>query len=381
MARRGSRKGRVLITGGAGFIGSHTADELDRKGYGVRILDSLSPKTHYGKWPEWVCPEYEKVLGDVRDGEALKKALMGVDYVIHLAAQMDLMPEYSVFFDTNVTPTAALYEIIAAERLPIRKVIVASSQFVYGEGRWKCARDGGVFPRMRTSQQMGREQWDPVCPECGGVIEPLKSAEWHQDPPNQYAISKYAQEMITLKLGRQNDIPSVAMRYSIVHGPRQSLRNAYSGALRVFTLEMLSGKPLTIFEDGKQLRDYVSVHDVARANVLVLENPKADFENFNVGSGQGMTVVELAKVVAKALGVKDVEFKPNGEFRVGDIRHAVSDITKLKRIGWRVKESEEKIVGEYVKWVREQKLDRDYASVALEELRKSGVVRKSGKKR
>jgi len=367
-------KGKVLIIGGAGFIGSHTADELHRRGYAIRILDNLNPKTHFGKWPDWVKDEYEKIHADVRDRAALSQALQGVDYVIHLAAQMDLMPEYSVFFDTNVTSTALIYELIVAEKLPVKKVVVASSQFVYGEGKAECEEDGPVLSQIRTVEQMEKGQWEPVCPKCGRVVKSMPLVETHQDPPNQYAISKYTQELIALKLGRLNSIPSVAMRYSIVHGPRQSLKNAYSGALRLFTMQLVAGKNLSIYEDGKQLRDYVSVYDVARANATVLEDSRADYENFNVGSGAGITVVDLAAMIANAMGVT-TDITPTGQFRVGDIRDAISDISKLRSLGWEPEDKEERVIAEYVAWVKEQKLDQDYLGIAEKAMKEAGVVR------
>lgn len=367
----------VLITGGAGFIGSHTADELFKKGYKIRILDNLSPKTHFGKWPDYLNPDFEKIEGDVRSRKDLEKALHGVEYIVHLAAQMDLMPDYSVFFDTNATSTALLYELIVRHKLPIKKFVVASSQFVYGEGRWKCKRHGEVFPQPRNLNNLLKKLWNPICPKCNKEISPLPNKESRQDPPNQYAISKYTQELIALKLGKLNNIPSVAMRYSIAHGPRQSLKNTYSGALRIFTMKLLQNQPLPIFEDGLSLRDYVSVYDVARANATVLENPKADYENFNIGSGKAYTVIDLAKIIARALG-KKAKFTPSGEFRIGDIRHAVSDISKLKKLGWEPRDKEEKIIKEYVNWVKTQKLDKDYLLLAREQLLAAGVIRRIG---
>jgi dTDP-L-rhamnose 4-epimerase len=229
---------------------------------------------------------------------------------------------------------------------------------------------------MRTTEQLARGEWNPVCPKCGRIVRSLPLLETHQDPPNQYSISKYAQEMIALKLGRMNNIPSAAMRYSIVHGPRQSLKNAYSGALRIFTLQMLSNRTPSIYEDGGQIRDYVSVYDVARANADVLEDERANYENFNVGEGRGITVLELAGMIAQETGWKG-ELKPTGEFRVGDIRDAVSDISKLKSLGWIPKVSEEEIIKEYVSWVKQQKLDRDYVKEAEEKMKEAGVVRKT----
>lgn len=368
-------KGKVLIIGGAGFIGSHTADELGRRGYEIRILDNLSAKTHFDRWPQYLASDFEKIKGDARDEDVLHKSLQGADFVIHLAAEMDLMPTYSIFFDVNVTSTALLYELVTKEKLPVKKIVVASSQFVYGEGRWECGKDGVVYPKMRIPNQLQRAQWDPVCPICRGKIKLMLLEETHQDPPNQYAISKYTQELIALKLGRLNNIPSVAMRYSIVHGPRQSLKNAYSGVLRIFTLKMLKGESPTIYEDGQSLRDYVSVYDVARANADVLESEKADYENFNVGGPKAYTVLDLASMIARTLG-KEADLKPCGEFRVGDIRHAVSNTAKLTSIGWKHQDSEEEIVAEYVEWVKSQKLDQDYLLLAEKKMTEAGVVQK-----
>lgn len=365
---------KILITGGAGFIGSHTADELLKRGYKIRILDNLSPKSHFGKWPNYLDPKFEKIKGDVRQREVLLEALRGVDYVIHLAAQMDLLPEYSSFFDINVTSTALLYELIVPQKLPVKKIVVASSQFVYGEGRWICAKHGAVYPDVRAVRKLEEGDWDPVCPEGEEKITYFSNLESHQNPPNQYAISKYTQELIAIKLGKLHNIPSVAIRYSIAHGPRQSLKNAYSGALRIFTLQMLNNLPPTIFEDGLQKRDYVSVYDIARANALVLEDKRADYQIFNVGSGKAYTVLDLARMIKKKLK-KTLPLVPTGEFRIGDIRHAVSDIDKLRQIGWKPQDMEEKVVAEYIDWVLKQKLKRKYFLEALQNLRKAGVVR------
>ena len=372
-------KGRALVTGGAGFIGAHTADELLRAGYDVRVLDNLTPPIHAGdgSWPGWLPQDVERVLGDVRVRDDWHKALRGIDVVFHLAAHQDLLPNFSQFFHVNSVGTALLYELIVAEKLPVRKVVVASTQFVYGEGRYECAKDGEVFPDGRDSQRLAKAQWDPVCPNCGGAIRPLPLLETHANPKNQYSIAKYSQELMAVALGRNFGIPSVALRYSIVQGPKQSFRNAYSGVLRIFTLQMLRGHAASVFEDGRQLRDYVNVEDVARANRLVLERDEANYEVFNVGGGRGYTVLEFAQIVAEVLGQ---EFKPSitGEYRVGDTRHSVSDISKLQRLGWQPTKSPQDSVREYVVWIRQQKPDKDYAAEALATLRKMGALRKAG---
>ncbi len=371
-------KGLALITGGAGFIGSHTATELLLAGYAVRVLDNLSTPVHdgTGKWPEWLSRDVERMSGDVRHREDWRKALRGVDVVFHLAAYQDLLPNFSQFFHVNSVGTALLYEVIVAEKLPVRKVVVASSQFVYGEGRYKCAKDGEVFPDGRDPQRLAKGLWDPICPKCGGAITPLPLLETHANPKNQYSIAKYSQELMAIALGKNYGIPSVAMRYSIVQGPHQSFRNAYSGALRIFTLQLMKGRAATVFEDGTQLRDYVNVSDVARANLLVLDKDEANFQVFNVGGGRGYTVLEFAQIVADALGAR-VQPDVTGEYRVGDTRHSVSDISKLQKLGWQPTKTPLESVREYVEWIRQQKLDRDYAAEALARLRKMGALRKA----
>ena len=365
---------KVLIIGGAGFIGSHTADELEKKGFGIRILDNLHPRVHAGDWPVWVKPYWEKIRGDATDTETLSKALEDVDRVVHVAALTDLVPDYKEFFDVNVGSTALLYQLIRDRKLPIKKVVVASSQFVYGEGKWKCNKDGLVTPKPRSFERLDRGLWEPVCPVCGGEIEYVKLVETHQDPSNHYSISKYTQELIALKLGRINNIPSTAMRYSVVQGPRQSVKNLYSSALRIFTITALKGEPLSIYEDGRQMRDFVSVHDVAVANVLALTDDRTNYENYNVGAGWGYTVLELAEEVAKATGYK-LPIRPSGMYRVGDSRHAISDIAKIQAVGWSPQVSLGESVKEYVEWVKTLNLDLDQMQSSAVLLQKSGMVK------
>lgn len=368
--------GRVLVTGGAGFIGSHTANELLGAGHPVRVFDNLgvSDRADGARWPDWLPADAERVCGDVRNRDDWRKALHAVDAVVHLAAYQDLLPDFGRFFHVNSVGTALLYELIVAERLPVRKVVVASSQFVYGEGRYHCPTDGEVFPGGRDPGRLAAGQWEPVCPGCGGAITPLPLLESHAHPRNPYAISKYSQELMAIALGRNYGIPSVALRYSIVHGPRQPFRNAYSGVLRIFAQQMLAGRPATVFEDGRQLRDFVNVEDVARANRLALERDDADFEVFNVGGGHGHRVLDFAQIVAEAIGRGGVDV--TGEYRVGDTRHSVSDIAKLRRLGWEPRKTARDSVRDYVAWIGQQPLDKDYAGEAIETLRRVGTLRK-----
>jgi dTDP-L-rhamnose 4-epimerase len=366
---------RVLITGGAGFIGSHTADRLLERGYEVRVLDSLTPPVHpAGKKPSYLSDQVEFLRGDVRSRDDLAPALRGVDAVVHLAAYQDYLTDFSTFFHVNTVGTALLYELIVQERLPIRKVVVASSQAVYGEGPYRCDVDGTVFPPPRPSEQLMRRVWEPVCPACRGPLCPVPAEEESVQPHNSYAISKYSQEMIALTLGRRHGIPSVCMRYSITQGPRQSFTNAYSGILRIFTLRLLHGRAPVAYEDGGQLRDYVSVDDVVAANLLVLERPEADYQSFNVGGGHAMTVREYGELLARKLG-KELPVEVPGEFRFGDTRHIISDIRRLRALGWEPRVSVSEIADRYIDWARHHPDARDHSVEAERVMKAAGALR------
>jgi dTDP-L-rhamnose 4-epimerase len=373
----GARSMRVLVTGGAGFIGSHTVDLLLDRGYQVRILDSIAVPVHRdGTLPDYVDSRAEFVKGDVRDRQAWLTALDGMDAVIHLAAYQDYLPDFSTFFDVNCVGTALLYELIVDNNLPVRKVVVASSQAVYGEGSYACRGHGTQYPGPRTLEQLERGQWDVTCPVCGRVMECQPTGEEKANPHNQYAISKYAQELICLRLGERYQIPTVAMRYSITQGPRQSPHNAYSGILRIFTTRLLAGRSPEIYEDGGQLRDYVSVSDVAQANLLVLHDARADYRAFNVGSGQAMTVLDYAQLLMKTLGV-DKQVIAHGQFRLGDTRHIVSDISQIRRLGWEPQDSLPDIMRRYAEWMRSQPGVDDASLGADRIMRDKGVVRQA----
>jgi dTDP-L-rhamnose 4-epimerase len=374
---------RVLITGGAGFIGSHTADLLRAHGHAVRIVDGLLPPVHPdGGLPEYLSgPEVDFRRGDVRDKGLWQQALQDIDVVFHLAAYQDYLPDFSTFFHTNTVSTALLYEVAVERRLPLRKVIVASSQAVYGEGRYRCrqaecaAGGGPCYPPARDEAALARREWEVRCPRCGASMQPEWTDEAVVNPHNPYAISKHTQELVALNLGRRYGIPTVAMRYSIVQGPRQSFRNAYSGVLRIFTQRLLNGRPPLCYEDGEQLRDYVSVFDVARANVLVMEDPRADFLALNVGGDRRISVRAYAELIARRLGMEVAPQVP-GLYRVGDTRHIFSDTSRLKALGWRPEVSLEEIVDGYVAWARVQPGFRDYSGEAEARMATLGAVRR-----
>lgn len=365
---------QVLVTGGAGFIGSHTVDALVGRGHRVRVLDSLEPPVHNGEWPDYLPAGVELVHGSVSDRDVLRGALDDVDAVFHFAAYQDYHTDFSRFFLTNSAGTALLYELIVNERLPVRRVIVASSQAVYGEGRYLCPFDGVRYPDQRTPGQLEQEDWDVRCPDCATPMEPLWTDEAVTAAHNSYGISKRDQEEIALKLGLRYGIPSVALRYSIVQGSRQSFRNAYSGALRSFAVRVLSGQPPVIYEDGDQLRDYVSIRDAVEANLLVLEDSRADYQAFNVGGDRRVTVRGLARLVIETAGVA-VHPEFPGLYRIGDTRHIFSDISKLRALGWEPRVPQLEMVQEYLTWAIEQPDLRETFSEAQTNMKAAGILR------
>ena len=340
---------KVLITGGAGFIGSHTADRLLKQGYEVRVLDSLQKPIH-NAIPEYLDERIEFIAGSATDVRALTEALQGVDYVYHLAAFQDYLPYFSKFVDVNVSSTARIYEIIVRDNLPIKKIIVASSQATLGEGLYLDSDGNEVLPDMRLEEDLKKGIWEPRPPE-GKEIYCARTPERISNPQNPYGMSKIAEEMFALQLGKRYKIPTVAMRYSIVQGSRQSFYNAYSGACRIFCLAFHQGKEPQIYEDGNQIRDFVNIHDVVDANLLVLEDDRANYEMFNVGGGAPITVKHFAETVADVFGVKDYKPKPCGKYRFGDTRHIWSDISKLESLGWKPTRTIYDSVSEYKEWL------------------------------
>jgi dTDP-L-rhamnose 4-epimerase len=365
---------RVLVTGGAGFVGSHTVDLLLNKGYNVRIIDNLEPPVHpEHKKPIYLQREAEFLHGDVSRGDDMIKALQGIDAVIHLAAYQGLLNDFSKFAKVNDMGTALIYEIIYNQKLPIKKVVLASSQAVYGDGAYECPQHRTIFPLPRTLDQLEKKQWEPVCPLCAGTIFSIPTNEKVIGPYNQYAVSKYCQELWALNMGKRINVPTVALRYSITQGPRQSFYNAYSGILRIFTIRFLNNQPLVIYEDGNQLRDYISVKDVAKANVLALEDSRTDFQVYNVGGNEVLSVLEYAKLFSKIVG-KELDFDISGKFRYGDTRHMVSDISKLKSLGWNPAKPIAEVIKDYLNWASGE-LKIDYYVEAERVMKAQGVIR------
>lgn len=368
--------GKVLVTGGAGFIGSHTVDLLLKRGYQVKILDSLAEPTHHLKQkPAYIPKEAEFIQGDVRDKACVSRALEGVAYIFHFAAYQDYLTDFSKFFTVNSGGTALLYEVIVENNLPVGKVVVASSQSVMGEGAYRCngcARN--FFPDIRSDRALKRKKWEHTCPDCHRGLDWLQSSETVASPRNQYALSKYSQEMISLNLGRRYGIPTCALRYSIVQGPRQSFFNAYSGACRVFCLNLYFNRAPEIFEDGKQVRDYVNIEDVLQANLLALEDKRTDYQVFNIGGGRPYTIMDLAETAISEFS-KDCAPDVTGKYRFGDTRHIFSDISKMKKLGWYPEHSPRKSLSDYRNWLYRQQDVENTLDLARKEMNAQKVIR------
>jgi dTDP-L-rhamnose 4-epimerase len=273
--------------------------------------------------------------------------------------------------------TSLLYEVIREHKLPVRKIVVASSQAVYGEGQYQCGVHGLALPGARPLEQMARAEWDLRCARCRNPLTVQLLEEQHTNPYNPYALAKYSQELVALRLGRLLGIPTVALRYSITQGPRQSPYNAYSGICRIFTSRLLNNEAPIVYEDGRQLRDYVHVSDVVRANMLVLKDARADFEAFNVGSGAGTTVLEYARLLSQTLGT-DIQPVVPGKYRFGDNRHSVSSIQKLRALGWAPQKTLLDILQDYATWRRSFVLEGESYQKADKEMEESGIVRAAG---
>lgn len=371
---------RVLVTGGAGFIGSHTVDLLLEHGHEVRVLDSLQPRVHPHGKPDYLVPEAEFVQGDVSDRANLSRALDGVEGVLHLAAYQDYMPDFSSFIHTNTESTALLFELAVAEpkRFPLQKIVAAASQAVSGEGKYRCPADGTVFhPGPRSVEQLSRGEWDFSCPACRGPVDPqLIDEATCNNPHTAYGVSKYALELLCFSLGARYGIATATMRYTYVQGPRNSFYNAYSGIARRFALRLRAGLPPVCYEDGRQLRDYVNVSDVARANVLALERPEADGLAFNVGGGRAVTVEEFARIMIAESG-SELEPEIPGEFRLGDTRHTVSDLTRIRSLGWEPAVPVEENVRQYLAWIDTQADTTEYLLEADRVMAEQGIVQRA----
>ncbi|MEK6889295.1 MAG: SDR family NAD(P)-dependent oxidoreductase [Nanoarchaeota archaeon] len=370
----------ILVTGGAGFIGSFIVDELILRGHKVRIFDSLVQQVHHGKIPEHLNKKAEFIKGDVQDRQALAKALKDIDFVFHEAAEVGVgqsMYEISRYVNANAMGTANLLDIIVNDeqiKKRIKKVIIASSMSPYGEGMYSCKKCGIVNPSPRTEEKMKKGLWELNCPKCNSVLKPVPTPETKtQEASSVYALTKKFQEDLVMNVGKAYNLPVVAFRYFNVHGPRQSLSNPYTGVAAIFMSRLKNNQQPLVFEDGNQLRDFVSVHDIVQANMLAMEKDEANYQVYNVGSGVSISVKKIAEIVAKLCG-KDIKPLITNNFRKGDIRHCFADITKIKKdLGFSPKVTFEDGMKELIKWA-EDKEAKDLVDNMTDELKKRGII-------
>lgn len=372
---------KILVTGGAGFIGSHIVDALVEKGYSVRVFDNLTEQVHGAekKLPGYLNKNVEFVLGDIRDYDSLKKAMLDADVVYHEAAAVGVgqsMYMIKEYVDVNSMGAANLLHIIANEKHKIRKMIVASSMSVYGEGKYLCGRCGDVFPKLRELAQLKNKDWEMRCDRCGSTVLPSPTDEGKPlYPTSIYAITKRDHEEMFIQTGFAYKIPTIALRYFNVYGDRQSLNNPYTGVGAIFSSRLLNNHSPIIFEDGLQGRDFTHVSDIVQANILALEaSEKADYEVFNVGTGVMTSILEMAKKLAEHLGKGDVKIEFPEQFRAGDIRHCYADIGKIQRLlGYKPKVKFEDGVRFLVEWVKGQTAN-DKVSAAANELKEKRLL-------
>jgi len=330
---------KVLVTGGVGFIGSHTTDLLLEQGYHVTILDNLEPQVHgkERKLPDYINQNAVLTYGNVLDRELLKKTIREVDAIIHLAAMVGVgqsMYQIERYIDVNTRGTANLLDLLVNTENNIKKLVVASSMSIYGEGKYYCENcSTNVYPGLRNQATLEKKQWNHSCPTCGHALTPLPTDE--EKPllsTSIYAMTKRHQEEMCLLTGKTYDIPTVALRYFNVYGSRQALSNPYTGCAAIFTSRILNGKPPYVFEDGNQTRDFIHVRDIARANLNALENNNANYKAINIGTGKPITIKNLAETLTKLYHKPSLHPHTSNEYRKGDIRHCYADTTKAQTL-------------------------------------------------
>lgn len=371
---------RILITGGAGFVGSHLADALLVAGHRVTALDNLEPQVHHRSGrPAYLHPDVELAIADVRDTDRVVPLLRRADVVIHLAALVGVgqsMYEIERFTSANTAGAASLLEALVRNRDSVRKLVVASSMSVYGEGAYECPRHGSVSPRLRTEAQLRRREWEVRCPTCDAALTPLPTGEDKPlFPTSIYAINKRDHEEMGLAIGHGYGIPTVALRFFNIYGSRQALSNPYTGVAAIFCSRLLNGRPPAIFEDGGQTRDFTHVSDIVQGCVLAIERPEADYGTFNLGTGRALSVRQLADALARELGWHG-EPEIANQYRAGDIRHCYADITLARqRLGYEPRITFEEGLIELLLWVSNQSEVADYGSLAAAELVANGLTR------
>ncbi len=357
---------KVLVTGGAGFIGSHTVDNLVERGYKIRILDNLEPEVHK-EFPKYLNKEADFIRGDVTSPEDWQKALKDVDAIIHLAGLTGLgqsMFQPARYMNVNVLGTSLMYQAIMNMDKKPERIVVAGSRASYGEGAYFCESHGEIHPDLRNMEQLKKKDWEHHCPVCGEYIKPIAVKESKlQQNPNIYALTKYNQEKMALRYGNVLNIPTVVLRYFNVYGPRQSLHNSYTGVAAIFSSRIKNKNPPVLYEDGKQIRDFMFVEDIAEANVLALERGEGIY---NASSGEPITMLEVANLLIK-LYSSDVQPEVTQQYRKGDTRSDFADISLIKKeIGWKPKTSINTGFKKLVEWGFGEEAQDNFDAVTAE---------------
>lgn len=376
---------RVLITGGAGFIGSHIALQLINKGYKVTVLDSLLEQIH-GTDPEKTSPLYRDIKdkvhfikGDVCNKADWENALVDVDYVIHLAAETGTgqsMYEIKRYIDVNIGGTALLLDILTNTKHHVKRVVVAESRAIYGEGKYHCQKCGDVYPIERKDEDMARGDFECHCPKCGCPVTLVATTEDSAiHPSSVYGVGKQVQGQLVHMICKSIGIESVSFRYQNVYGPGQSLTNPYTGILSIFSTRIKNHKEINIFEDGKESRDFVYIDDVVDATIAGMEVPEANGHVFNIGTGVSTDVLTVAQTLSKHYGI-EVPLKVTGNYRLGDIRHNYADITLANQIlGFQPKWTFDAGIKQFTEWVNRQELQTDNYDASLEEMKQKGLFK------
>lgn len=374
----------VLITGGAGFIGSNLALKLKNRGYEVTVLDNLSPQIH-GENPDnsytynMIKGRVKFIKGSVTNSDDWRNALKGIDVVVHLAAETGTgqsMYEINKYVEANVGGTTKLLEILTNEDHNVKKLVVAASRAVYGEGKFECSEHGIVYPLSRLDEDMAKKDFEVKCPICSRHVKMLPTDELSElHPTSVYGYSKQAQEQLCMIVGKSIGLPVVAFRFQNVYGPGQSLKNPYTGILSIFSTRIKNGNDINVFEDGLETRDFVYIDDVTNSVILGIEKNEANYNTFNVGSGEKIDVLTVARTLKEKYRA-DINIKISGNYRLGDIRHNLGDLTKIRSyLGYVPKVSFKQGISNFVDWVKEQEIEVDNYDSSIEEMKKKGLYK------
>ena len=367
----------ILVTGGAGFVGSFLVDELIKKGHDVTIFDNLEPQVHQGKMPSYINKTAKFIKGDLKDYNAVKESIQDKDIIFHLGAMVGVgqsMYDIRRYVEVNSLGTANLMEALINQDHNVKKLIVASSMSTYGEGAYKCESCGNVNAEPRPEEQMKNKDFEVHCPKCSKILKPIPVTEnKKREITSIYALTKKDQEEMCLCIGKNYGIPTVALRYFNIFGPRQSLSNPYTGVVAIFMSRIKNNKPPLIFEDGKQTRDFISVHDITQANILAMEKSSADYDVFNVGAGRQISILQIAETLAK-LYKKEIKPEITNQFRKGDIRYCMADISKIKsKLGFELKVPFEDGIKRLIEWSDKEEA-KDEVELATKELKEKGLL-------